>query len=56
MTIYKLVSWNIVGCHNVVKRKNILMYLKQKKTDITLIQEMHLNDDESINLKRDWVG
>ena len=50
-------SWNIAGCHSVVK--SILIYLKQKKTDFAFIQENtndDLNDDESVKLKRDWVG
>ena len=39
--------------------KSILIYLKQKKTDFAFIQENtndDLNDDESVKLKRDWVG
>ena len=56
MTMSKIVSWNIAGCHSVVKRKKILTYLKLKKTNFIFIQEMHLNDDESVKLKRDWVG
>lgn len=56
MGLLKIVSWNIDGCHHGIKRKKILTYLKQKKTDIALIQESHLNDEESAKLKRDWVG
>ena len=40
----------------MVKRKKILTYLKQKKADIALIQETHLNDEEAAKLKREWVG
>lgn len=32
------------------------MYLKQKKADIALLQETHLDITESKKLQRDWVG
>lgn len=56
MGLLKIVSWNIAGCTHVIKRKKILTYLKHKKVDIALIQETHLNGEESEKLKRDWVG
>lgn len=46
MGLFKFVSWNISGCHNVIKRKKIFTYLKHKKADTALIQETHLNDEE----------
>lgn len=32
------------------------MYLKQKKTDIALLQKTYLDTTESKKLQRDWVG
>lgn len=52
----KVVSWNINGCGNPVKRKKVLSYLKLQQTDIAFIQETHLKDDEAEKFKRDWVG
>lgn len=52
----KVVSWNINGCGNPVKRKKILLYLKHKQADIAFIQETHLEEDEAKKFKRDWVG
>lgn len=56
MGLLKIVSWNKAGCHNVVRREKNLTYLKQKKADIVLLQETHLNEEESAKLKRDWVA
>ncbi|CAG5947255.1 unnamed protein product, partial [Menidia menidia] len=52
----RVVSWNINGCGNPVKRKKVLSYLKLQQTDIAFIQETHLKDDEARKFKRDWVG
>ena len=52
----KVVSWNINGCGNPVKRKKVLSYLKLHQTDIAFIQETHLKDEEVKKFKRDWVG
>lgn len=55
-SLVKVVSWNINGCGNPVKRKKVLSYLKLQHTDIAFIQETHLKDEEAKKFKRDWVG
>ncbi len=52
----KVVSWNINGCGNPVKRKKVLLYLKHEQADLAFIQETHLKDDEEKKFKRDRVG
>lgn len=52
----KLLSWNVKGANLAIKRKKLLLYLKQKKVDIALLQETHLDNEESTTLQRDWVG
>lgn len=39
-----------------IKRKKLLLYLKQKKVDVCFLQETHLDNEESTKLQRDWVG
>lgn len=54
-SLVKVMSWNINGCGNPVKRKKVLSYLKLQHTDIAFIQETHLKDGEAKIFKRDWV-
>lgn len=49
----KLCTWNVWGIHHPVKRKKILTSLKK---EIVLLQETHLEDQEHLKLKWDWVG
>uniref|UniRef100_A0A3P8S8Y2 exodeoxyribonuclease III n=1 Tax=Amphiprion percula TaxID=161767 RepID=A0A3P8S8Y2_AMPPE len=51
-----ILSWNVKGANETVKRKKLLLYLKQKKVDICFLQETHLCNEESNKLQRDWVG
>uniref|UniRef100_A0A671K8T0 exodeoxyribonuclease III n=1 Tax=Sinocyclocheilus anshuiensis TaxID=1608454 RepID=A0A671K8T0_9TELE len=53
MVFLKVISWNISGCNHVIKRKKILTYLKQNKSDIALLQETHLSAEK---FKRGWIG
>lgn len=52
----KVVTWNINGSRNPVKRRKWLSYLKSHQTDIALIQETHMEGKEADKLKRAWVG
>lgn len=53
----KVISWNIKGCGDPIKRRKVLSYLKAKNTDIALIQESHTaGEEEAQEFKRDWVG
>lgn len=56
MTDLKIISLNVKGLNNVVKRQKTLSFLKKEKTQIALLSETHLNDLEHSKLKRSWVG
>uniref|UniRef100_A0A8C6T476 exodeoxyribonuclease III n=1 Tax=Neogobius melanostomus TaxID=47308 RepID=A0A8C6T476_9GOBI len=51
-----IISSNVNGINNPIKRKKILEYFKKQQCDILLLQETHLIDKEHEQLKRDWVG
>ena len=51
-----MLSWNIKRENLAIKRKKLLLYLKQKKADIYFLQETHLDNEESTKLQRDLVG
>ncbi len=51
-----IISWNINGCGNPIKRRKVLAYLKAKNTDIAFIQESHIiGDQEAVKFKKGWV-
>lgn len=48
----KIVSLNVNGMHNVIKRKKILLEMKNEKADIIYLQETHLEKEEHEKLKK----
>uniref|UniRef100_A0A3Q3VRP1 exodeoxyribonuclease III n=1 Tax=Mola mola TaxID=94237 RepID=A0A3Q3VRP1_MOLML len=50
-----LTSLNVKGANSAIKRRRILLYLKQKNPDLVFLQETHL-EKEDLLLQRDWVG
>uniref|UniRef100_A0A3P9KVM4 Reverse transcriptase domain-containing protein n=1 Tax=Oryzias latipes TaxID=8090 RepID=A0A3P9KVM4_ORYLA len=51
-----VVSYNVNGVNNPIKRKKIISQLKRLNCSIALLQETHLDEKEHQKLKRDWVG
>lgn len=52
----KVVTLNVNGIQNKIKRHKILTYLRSLNCDIAKLQETHLNAEQSKNLKQQWVG
>uniref|UniRef100_A0A8C8E244 Reverse transcriptase domain-containing protein n=1 Tax=Oryzias sinensis TaxID=183150 RepID=A0A8C8E244_9TELE len=50
-----IISYNVKGLGNPIKRKKILLQLKHYRCQIALLQETHLTDDEHQKLKRSWA-
>lgn len=55
MGLLKIISYNVKGLHNPMKRKKILNQLKQYKCQIALLQETHLSDIKHEKLKKSWA-
>ncbi len=50
------VSWNVKSLNHPVKRKKVLLHLKQLKVGIAFLQETHLCKTDHSRLKCDLVG
>ncbi len=55
MALLNLITYNIKGINNPIKRKKILGQLKKMQCSIALLQETHLTETEHQKLKREWV-
>lgn len=43
---YKIVSLNVAGLTNVIKRKRIAKYLKTERASLICLQKTHLKEQE----------
>ena len=43
-----IITWNVNGILNPIKRKKCLSYLKSQGADVAFLQEVHLIDKEAI--------
>ena len=55
-SMLNVITFNVRGLGNPIKRKRVLTFLKKGKIDIAFLQETHLSNEEHKKLKRDWVG
>jgi exonuclease III len=51
---YRVISLNVNGLHNPVKRSKVIAKMKREKLEIIFWQETHLSGKEHEKLKR-WV-
>lgn len=54
--LMRLATWNVNGLGYPVKRKKVMMMLKNKNYDVVFLQETHMSKEESEKLCTGWVG
>ena len=52
----RFISWNVKGMGNATKLGRVMTHLNQLKGDVYFLQEMHMLNRETIQLKKGWVG
>ena len=56
MSNLTIITYNVHGLNDPIKRKKIYSQLKTLHCSIALLQETHLPEREYKKLKREWVG
>lgn len=52
----KIISWNVKGLNQTIKRKRVLSHLEHLGVGIAFLQETHLSNREQSKIHKDWVG
>lgn len=52
---YKILSWNVRGLGQVIKRAKIFAHLKSLSADIIFLQETHIKHNSKWRLKISWI-
>lgn len=51
-----VITWNVKGMNNVIKRGKIFAHLRQLNADVIFLQETHILNSDVIKLRRSWGG
>ena len=52
MNVITLVSWNVNGIKNPIKRSKVILKMRKHKAHVIFIQETHLAKEEHEKLKK----
>ena len=53
---YNILTWNIRGLANPIKRHRVGSYLRRRRIHIACLQETHMIEAELIKVGRRWCG
>lgn len=56
MAFIKLLTWNVRGLHNKIKRSAVLFILKKQHADVMVLVETHVKGRLEMTLRLPWVG
>lgn len=56
MTTLKLLTWNVRGLSNRVKRSAVFTFLKKQRADVVVLAKTHVDGRLQMALKRPWIG
>ena len=56
MSLIKILSLNVKGLRNPVKRRALFLYLKNQKADLYCLQETHSKKEDEIPWASEWGG
>lgn len=55
-SVIKISSWNVNGLGSRVKRRRVLSYLKQRNSDVVMLQETHHLEKDTARIHNKWIG